>query len=71
MTMTTLPTEAKSVLDFWFDSTSQPFWFAKSEAFDTKIEQQFGGVLRQASVGALVNWRDSIEGRVAEIIVLD
>ncbi|MDO4642486.1 MAG: DUF924 family protein [Cardiobacteriaceae bacterium] len=62
---------ATMVLDFWYDVGNQPYWFAKSDAFDEKIRTQFLEVWQQAAAGELVAWRDTLEGRLAEIIVLD
>lgn len=60
---------AQHVLDFWF---SQPeHWFAKSDAFDDAIRTQFAGLWQQAAQGELSAWRDTLQGRLAEIIVLD
>lgn len=57
------------VLDFWF---SQPeHWFAKSDAFDDAIRAQFAALWQQAAQGELSAWRDTLHGRLAEIIVLD
>lgn len=46
-------------------------WFIKSEAFDLEIKNQFGQTLEQASRCELWRWRENIQGRLAEIIVLD
>lgn len=59
------------VLDFWFNTENQPYWFAKSDDFDLKIEQNFKELHSQAAAGELYTWRDNINGRLAEIIVLD
>lgn len=61
----------QDILHFWFCESTQPFWFAKSDAFDQKLRQRFGDVLKQAALGELWTWRDCAEGRLAEIIVLD
>lgn len=61
----------QTVLDFWFNPETQPFWFAKSDAFDQKLQQQFAATLEQARQCELWTWRDNTEGRLAEIIALD
>ena len=61
----------EDILDFWFSAETQPFWFAKSDAFDQSLESRFGDVLIQAAKAELWSWRKSPEGRLAEIIVLD
>ena len=61
----------QTVLAFWFAPETQKNWFAKSEAFDLEIKNQFGQTLEQAAQAELWTWRESIQGRLAEIIVLD
>ncbi len=61
----------QQVLDFWFDPNHKQFWFAKSDEFDLEIEEQFGQTLQQAIQCELWTWRETAEGRLAEIIVLD
>ena len=61
----------QTVIDFWFAETTRPHWFAKSAAFDHLIVERFGAVLQQAAAGELAHWRATLEGRLAEIIVLD
>lgn len=61
----------KQVLDFWFDPNHKQFWFAKSDEFDLEIEEQFDQTLQHALQCELWTWRESAEGRLAEIIVLD
>ncbi|MGX2950716.1 DUF924 family protein [Ursidibacter sp. B-7004-1] len=63
--------QAQAVLDFWFDEQTQPFWFAKSDEFDKTLTDKFADTLIQASLGELEEWRNTIQGRLAEIIVLD
>ena len=62
---------AQTVLDFWFSTETPPFWFAKSDAFDEKLNQLFAETLNQAKQAELSSWRSTAEGRLAEIIVLD
>lgn len=61
----------KKVIDFWFNPDNTPFWFKKSEEFDEKIKNNFEDIWKEASEGLLFEWRQTIEGRLAEIIVLD
>lgn len=63
--------DAKAVLDFWFDPQNQPFWFEKSDTFDAAIRAHFYDHWRDACEGLLSDWRKTIEGRLAEIILLD
>lgn len=61
----------QTVLDFWFDEKNQPFHFQKSDAFDAEIRERFGALWQQAVYSELDHWRDTLHGRLAEIIVLD
>jgi uncharacterized protein (DUF924 family) len=61
----------RQVLDFWFEEIDPSLWFKKDEAFDRQLHQRFGKLWQQAALGELAYWRDTIEGRLAEIIVLD
>lgn len=59
------------ILDFWFEKTSPKQWWQKNLDFDAKIKEHFGSLHLAASVCELFGWRESVKGRLAEIIVLD
>ncbi|MBX3726800.1 MAG: DUF924 domain-containing protein [Xanthomonadales bacterium] len=59
------------VLDFWFDEIDPKAWFASDPAFDATLRQRFGRLLQRAAAGELYAWRESAQGRLAEILVLD
>lgn len=61
----------QEIIDFWFSAETQPFWFAKSDAFDQTLDERFAHTLDQAKQCELWTWRATAEGRLAEIIVLD
>ncbi|RRD41950.1 DUF924 domain-containing protein [Comamonadaceae bacterium OH3737_COT-264] len=61
----------QAVLDFWFNEDHQPLWFKKSEDFDAKIRERFAALWQQAVYSELDGWRETLQGRLAEIIVLD
>lgn len=61
----------QTVLDFWFAKENRPFLFAKNDEFDAKIRARFFDVWQQAAHGELAHWRDTLQGRLAEIILLD
>jgi uncharacterized protein (DUF924 family) len=61
----------QDIIDFWFHPETQPNWFSKSPAFDQSLVSRFSGLHQQAIQGELWSWRESIQGRLAEIIVLD
>lgn len=63
--------DAQDILTFWFDECEPTQWFKKDLAFDQLIKKRFSMIHEQATRGELFTWRSSIEGRLAEIILLD
>ena len=61
----------QTVLDFWFAEENRPFQFARNDGFDAQIRAQFFDIWQQAACGELSHWRDTLQGRLAEIIILD
>ncbi len=61
----------KQVLEFWFSTLSPADWYKKSDELDTRIKAAFETTYHQIVAGETAHWRDSAEGRLAEIIVLD
>ncbi|HMN93961.1 MAG TPA: DUF924 family protein [Hydrogenophaga sp.] len=59
------------VLKFWFEEIDARLWFASDSGFDDQIRRRFLGLMQQAAAGELFSWRETAEGRLAEIIVLD
>jgi uncharacterized protein (DUF924 family) len=59
------------VIDFWFSELKEEDWFKKNPDLDQIISDRFLDAYHQATKGELFEWRKSIEGRLAEIIVLD
>jgi len=63
--------KAKDILQFWFDELSSKQHFEKDEKRDALIGQRFKEIHQAATHGELLAWRDTPDGRLAEIIVLD
>ena len=61
----------EKILAFWFDPKTKPLHFAQSNAFDQLIREQYQAIHSQASQCELWQWRETIQGRLAEIIILD
>lgn len=59
------------VLSFWFEEIDKKLWFKTDKSFDDLIRKRFLGLMQQAAAGELYVWRQTAEGRLAEIIVLD
>lgn len=61
----------QSVLDFWFREIDPAYRFKRSDAIDTTIRRRFEATFHAVLAGETEAWRESPEGRLAEIIVLD
>jgi uncharacterized protein (DUF924 family) len=59
------------VLTFWFDEIAPRQWWAAEPAFDAQVRARFAATLAQAARGELHGWRDTVDGRLAEVLVLD
>ncbi len=73
-----VPSEATSVLDFWFGApgsaehgSSRRAWWIKDEAFDRSVREHFGATIEQALRGELDAWADEAHSALARIVVLD
>lgn len=62
---------ANPVLTFWFEEIAPNDWWKKSDTFDAEIAKRFSKFYAQAIQGELDEWRETAEGRLAEIILLD
>lgn len=62
---------AKEVYDFWFNEENEENWFIKNETFDQEIKERFQDTWEAARQGLLYEWRETLEGAIAEVIVLD
>ncbi|MGY5728756.1 DUF924 family protein [Vibrio chemaguriensis] len=61
----------QQILKFWFEELTPQNWFENDPELDKHIASRFASVLEQAARCELFSWRDSVQGRLAEIIVLD
>lgn len=59
------------VLSFWFETLTPKQWFKKSASLDDQIKAKFEKTFDEVVAGETAWWRDSAEGRLAEVIVLD
>lgn len=76
--MPTLDPRAEDVLLYWFGARdSEQFgqmrmsWFRGGPEADTEIRERFAGLHTHATQGALDDWRDTADGCLALVIVLD
>ena len=63
--------EAQEVIKFWFEELTPKEWWVKEDKVDLQIREKFLKTHEAAKRGELFVWRESPEGRLAEIIVLD
>jgi uncharacterized protein (DUF924 family) len=63
--------DPRAVLEFWFSERARSLWFEKDSAFDDEIRRRFGGAVDAAQAGAFEQWRETPEGTLALLILLD
>lgn len=61
----------KDILDFWFEELTPQQWYKKDPELDQRIGERFESTLIAGSKGELSDWRETLTGRLAEIILLD
>lgn len=61
----------QDIIQYWFKTLSYEEWFAKDDKVDQYIRDHFCDVHRAACQCELFDWRETAEGRLAEIIILD
>jgi len=60
-----------SVISFWFEELEPRQHWVKDKGLDELIVQRFSTLHRAAAQGELWAWRETPEGRLAEILILD
>jgi uncharacterized protein (DUF924 family) len=68
---TTVPASPDQVLKFWFTELGPADWWKKDAALDQRIADLFSPTLATAARCELFDWRSTVHGRLAEVIVLD
>ncbi len=61
----------KDIISFWFTELTPKDWYKKDESLDSLIKDRFLDLYHHACKRELWQWRETVEGRLAEIIVLD
>ena len=64
-------TTPQNILDFWYSKEMQSRWFASTPALDDEIRNKFESLWRKAAAGELDGWKETPEGCLALVIVLD
>ncbi|KTD59186.1 DUF924 family protein [Legionella shakespearei] len=62
---------AETILNFWFNDLTPEQWWQKDPDLDRMITSRFTSVHHKASLGELADWRHTVSGCLAEIIILD
>lgn len=65
-----VPAEAASVIAFWQEA-GPSMWFAKEAVFDRRFRERFLAAHETAAAGALSHWRETPQGALALVILLD
>lgn len=70
--------EPKDVLEYWFGpygagypADQSEIWWKKNPDVDSEIKDRFGDACEASARGELAAWRDTKEGRLAHIILVD
>ncbi len=59
------------IIEFWFGPGMAEKWFVKDPALDREVAERLGVLHDKAAAGELDSWRDSAEGCLALIVLLD
>ena len=60
-----------AILHFWFTETTAKQKYAKDDVFDALIKNKFEGLYWSVMKGNTESWRETPQGRLAEVIILD
>lgn len=63
--------DPEAILDFWFSPEVSERWFDSTPDFDRRLRQDYEGLWQRARRGQLDHWRQSADGCLALVIVLD
>src|SRR5262249_6934697 len=61
----------REVLDFWFTDRVLKLCFERNDAFDAELRTELGAAVAHAQAGGFEAWRDTAEGTLALLILLD
>lgn len=61
----------QSILNYWYSKPVKQCWFNSTPELDLAIRERFELVWEQARVGKLDEWKQTPEGSLALIIILD
>lgn len=61
----------EDILEFWFSEEASKRWFDSTPAFDRLLRQRYESLWQRARRGELDDWRQSADGCLALVILLD
>ena len=61
----------QKILSFWFEELNPKQWWGKDKALDNLIKETFLDFHNKAIKGELWSWRETPEGSLAEVIIID
>jgi uncharacterized protein (DUF924 family) len=61
----------RELIEFWFSERVRPMWFRATPEFDLEVRERYESLWRRAQEGGLDDWRQSLEGALALVILLD
>jgi len=64
-------TGPEDILDFWFTEPVNQHWFNSTPQLDELIRDRYQSLWEQASRGELDDWKQSAQGCLALVIILD
>ena len=59
------------ILEFWFAPGMAEKWFEQDPALDREVRERLGGLYQKAAAGEFQDWRQTPEGCVALLVLLD
>jgi uncharacterized protein (DUF924 family) len=63
--------DAEDILNYWFYEVGRDKWFEREEALDSQIRERFLEAYESAVRGDLQKWKDTPEGTLALLLLLD
>ena len=65
------PSQAKAVLQFWFEDCRPWQWFRQRDAFDALVSERFGSLVELALTRRLNSWGEHSNTGLALVLLLD
>ncbi len=59
------------IIEFWFGTGMAEKWFVRDPNLDREVAERLGALHEKAAAGGLDDWRDSAQGCLALLVLLD